>query len=247
MLKVLIVDDEASARRLLNHYLAVEVPEVGEVKLAESADKALAILKTYSPDIVFLDVEMPEKNGFDFLMEIGTPRFDIVFTTAYNQYAIRAIRFSALDYLMKPINTEDLRDAVQRHLAKKGESLTPLYENLKENLKKQEEKDFQLAIPTTEGVFLFKTDEILWLEAERSYTVFHLQKGNPFVASKNLKYFEETLDNMGFLRPHKSSLVNRKHIARISPDYQYLVLNDGSEVEMSRRKKDEVLEQLGVR
>lgn len=249
MIKALIIDDEAPARRLLNHYLAVEIPEITEVQVADSADMALSILKTYKPDIVFLDVEMPEKNGFDFLMEVSNPIFDVVFTTAYNQYAIRAIRFSALDYLTKPINTDELKAAVQRHLEKRNQEQNAilLYENLKTNLQKKEEKDFQLAIPTTEGLFFFKTDDILWLEADRSYTIFHLEKRKPFIASKNLKYFEVTLDNMGFLRPHKSSLVNRKHIVSVSPDYQYLVLQDGSEVEVSRRKKDEILEQLRAR
>lgn len=249
MIKALIVDDEAPARRLLNHYLAVDVPEISEVRLADSVNQALLILKTYEPDIVFLDVEMPEKNGFDFLMLVTDAGFDVVFTTAYNQYAIRAIRFSALDYLMKPIDTEDLKTAVQRHLEKRnlGVSSASLYQNLKENLQKAEEKDFQLAVPTTEGVFFFKPDDILWLEADRSYTQIHLEGRKPFVASRNLKHFEETLDNMGFLRPHKSSLVNKKHVVKISADYQYLVLHDGSEVEVSRRKKDEILIQLGVR
>src|SRR5215217_4724454 len=118
MIKALIIDDEQKARNILDHYIRNFIPEVTEVKQAESVDSALEILKTYQPGIVFLDVEMPHKNGFDFLVETKTPSFDVIFTTAYNQYAIQAIRFSALDYLLKPVDPDELKAAVDRHLQK---------------------------------------------------------------------------------------------------------------------------------
>ena len=119
MIKALIIDDEAKARNILHHYLSSFITEITEIRQADGVDSALDILKVYQPDIVFLDVEMPHKNGFQFLMEINDPAFDVIFTTAYNQYAIQAIRFSALDYLLKPVDPDELKAAVDRHIEKR--------------------------------------------------------------------------------------------------------------------------------
>jgi two-component system LytT family response regulator len=249
MIKTLIIDDENKARSLLAYYVQSFVPEINEVRQAESVDDALETLKTYSPDIVFLDVEMPHKNGFDFLVSLDKIPFDVIFTTAYNQYAIQAIRFSALDYLMKPVDPDELKGAVQRHLEKKQseQQRGELLSNLKENINKKEVKDFTLAVPSAEGVHFFKIEEIVRLEADGSYTIIHLLNKRPFVASKTLKHFEEMLDEFTFIRTHKSHLVNRKHITRISNDHEFVLLTDGSKAEVSRRKKDEVMQQLNLR
>ncbi|MBC7903212.1 MAG: response regulator transcription factor [Gemmatimonadaceae bacterium] len=249
MIKALIVDDELKARNILQHYLVSFMPEVTEIQLADSVDAATEILKTFKPGIVFLDVEMPHKNGFDFLLQIKDPEFDVIFTTAYNQYAIQAIRFSALDYLLKPVDPDELKAAVTRHTEKKDSAVqkNELYNNLKENIGKQDVKDFTLAVPSNEGVYFFKIDEILWLEADSSYTIIHLTGRKPFIASKTLKHFEEMLDEFHFIRTHRSHVVNRKHITRISNDNGFVILTDGSKVEISRRKKDEVLQELNLR
>ena len=157
MIKALIIDDETKARNILRHYVENFIPEISEVQLAESVDAALAILENYSPDIVFLDVEMPHKNGFDFLVHVKNPGFDVIFTTAYNQYAIQAIRFSALDYLLKPVDPDELKQAVQRFVEKKqsGDEKKELYENLVANIEKKEVKEFRIAVPSSEGVFFF--------------------------------------------------------------------------------------------
>ena len=246
MIKALLIDDEDSARNLLSYYLKTEVPEVSEIRVADSVEVALETLLTYQPHVVFLDIEMPERNGFDFLMACEDMKFDVIFVTAYNQYAIKAIRFSALDYLLKPVDTEELKAAIQRHIDKHGASQQLLYENLKLNLKNKEEKEFQLAVPTTEGVFFFRLEDLIRLEANGSYTLIYSSSRKPFLASKNLKYFEETLDSQSFIRPHKSHLVNRKHITGLSADKDFLVLKDNTQVEISRRKKDEILVVLGV-
>src|SRR5437867_4328929 len=115
MIKALVVDDEPKARNILQHYITSFIPEISEVRQAESVDAALEILKVYEPGIVFLDIEMPHKNGFDLLVAVKDPSFDVIFTTAYNQYAIQAIRFSALDYLLKPVDPDELKAAVERH------------------------------------------------------------------------------------------------------------------------------------
>ncbi|MDQ6480737.1 LytTR family DNA-binding domain-containing protein [Dyadobacter sp. LHD-138] len=249
MVKALIVDDELKARNVLNHYIANFIPEITEVQQADSADAALAILKTYQPGIVFLDVEMPHKNGFDFLLSLNDPAFEIIFTTAYNQYAIQAIRFSALDYLLKPVDPDELKAAMVRYLDKQkpAKQKKELFDNLIQNIGKKEVKDFRLAVPSSQGMFFFTLDEILRLEADRNYTVIHLVGKRPFVASKTLKHFEEMLDEFNFIRTHKSHLVNSMHIVRLSNDHESVLLSDGARIEISRRKKDEVQQQLSFR
>lgn len=249
MIKALIIDDEQKARNILQHYIVNFIPEITEIKQAESVDAALGLLQEYEPGIVFLDVEMPHKNGFDFLVALKEPSFDVIFTTAYNQYAIQAIRFSALDYLLKPVDPDELKAAVLRHMERRESSQQKkeLFDNLVANIEKKEVKDFKIAVPSSEGVYFFMIDEILRLEADRSYTHIHLVNRKPFIASKTLKHFEEMLDEFSFIRTHKSHLVNPKHITRISNDNEFVLLTDGTKVEVSRRKKEEVLQQLNLR
>ena len=249
MTKALIIDDELKARNVLSHYITSFIPEITEIRQAASVDDGLEILESFQPGIVFLDVEMPHKNGFDFLMTVKDPSFDIIFTTAYNQYAIQAIRFSALDYLLKPVDPDELVAAVERYhgkLRSVGQK-QELYSNLVENIEKKDAKDFRLAVPSSEGVYFFTLDEILRLEADRNYTSIHLVGKRPFVASKTLKHFEEMLDGFGFIRTHKSHLVNPKHITRLGHSNEFIILTDGSKVEISRRKKEEVQQHLNLR
>ncbi len=249
MIKVLIVDDEQKARNILQHYIQSFLPEITEIRQADSVAAAIDALKDYQPGIVFLDVEMPHQNGFDFLVSLHEPSFDVIFTTAYNQYAIQAIRFSALDYLLKPVDPDELKAAVHRHLERQesAQQKKELFDNLVQNIEKKEVKDFKIAVPSSEGVYFFMIDDILRLEADRSYTHIHLASKRPFIASKTLKHFEEMLDEFGFIRTHKSHLVNPKHITRISNDNEFVLLTDGSRVEVSRRKKDEVQQRLNLR
>src|SRR5215216_3652025 len=143
MIKALIVDDEQKARNIQQHYIVNFIPEIVEVRQAESVDAAITILQDYQPGIVFLDVEMPHKNGFDFLVQLKDPFFDVIFTTAYNQYAIQAIRFSALDYLLKPVDPDELKAAVMRHLEKQEsvQQKKELFDNLVSNIEKREVRD----------------------------------------------------------------------------------------------------------
>lgn len=249
MLNALIIDDESKARNVLRLYIEKLVPEITRIENAESVDAALEILRTYKPDIVFLDVEMPHKNGFQFLTGINAPSFDVIFTTAYNQYAIQAIRFSALDYLLKPVDPEELKAAVKRHLEKKELKQTQgeLYHNLVENITKKEVKDFKIAVPSAEGFYFFLIDDIVRLEADKNYTYIYLVNKKPFIASKTLKHFQEMLEDFNFIRTHKSHLVNPRHVSRLSSNNEFMLLTDGSKVEVSRRKKEEVQKQLNLR
>lgn len=241
MLHTLIIDDEQKARNILRHYLTELVTQPLEIREAESADMALETLKEYTPDIVFLDVEMPVKSGFDFLVAVQSPAFDIIFTTAFNHYAIQAIRFSALDYLLKPIDPEELKSAVQRHLDQRDSlrEKNALYENLVQNLGKKE-GEHKIAIKSTDGTHFFLVKDIIRLEADSSYTHIFLTNGKRFTASKTLKYMEEMLEGQGFLRTHKTHLINTAYLRQVNADHSMATMSDGSEVEVARRKKDEI-------
>ncbi|MBC7885114.1 MAG: response regulator transcription factor [Saprospiraceae bacterium] len=249
MIKALIIDDEQKARSIIQHYITNFIPQITEIKQASSVEDGLAAVSDYQPDIVFLDVEMPFKNGFDFLSEIKNPAFDVIFTTAYNEYAIQAIRFSALDYLLKPVDPDELVAAVDRYINKKEseDQKRELYKNLKNNIEKKDPKDFRIAVPTSNGVHFFSIDEVIRLEADTSYTLFHLVNKKPFMASKTLKHFDEMLEGFDFIRTHKSHLVNARHIKTISSDHDTIFLSDGSNVEISRRKKEEVFQHLKLK
>jgi len=249
MIKALIVDDEQKARNVLRHHVEQNCPQITELREAESVDAALGVMGEFKPDIVFLDIEMPHRNGFDLLSELGTPDFHVIFTTAYHHYAIRAIRFSALDYLMKPVDPEELVEAVQRHLEKRLENTErkKLLDNLADNMRREEVSKFRIAVPGIDGVLFFMVNEIIRFEADGSYTKIVLTNRKPLVASRTMKNFEEMLEDFDFLRIHKSHLVNREHIKGVSSDRDRVILKDATEVEISRRKKPEILALLGLR
>lgn len=245
MIRALIVDDEPKSRNVLAHYIETYVEEIREVKQADSVDMALETLKTFRPNIVFLDVEMPGKNGFDFLRALKEPTFEVIFTTAYNQYAVQAIRFSALDYLLKPVDPDELRAAIDRFLKKQNLHQNPvLFDNLVRNIAHKRANEFRLAVPYQDGVSFFTLDQIIRLQGEGNYTNIFIKNRKPVLASKTLKYYEEMLTEFGFIRTHKSHLVNPKFIAKLMADHDLVELLDGSRVEISRRKKEEVLLQL---
>jgi two-component system LytT family response regulator len=246
MIKALIIDDESKARETLKHYIIHFVPEISEIRGASSVEQALRVLQVYQPNIVFLDIEMPGQNGFDFLTSLESWSFDIIFTTAHNQYAIQAIRFSALDYLTKPVNPDELFDAVQRFASKKesAKQKKRLYENLVRNIAKNDVRDFRLGIPSNDGIFFFLVSDIMRLEADRNYTLFHLRGREPFLACKTLRHFEMMLRDCNFVRTHKSHLVNVLHVSHISKNYEFLIMRDDEKIEISRRRKYEVQRML---
>ncbi|MCY7409368.1 MAG: response regulator [Chitinophagales bacterium] len=241
MIKALIVDDEDFSRDCLKTLIEKHIPEITSVHLAADAITARMLIEQHHPQLVFLDVEMPRYSGFDLLNMIAEKNFDVIFTTSFAQYAIKAIRFSALDYLLKPVKKDELIEAVQRHLEKRDqENHRPaLYKNFLNTLQKKDIKDFRLAIPTTEGVFFFHPDEIIRCDAVRSYTKFFLSTGKTFLASKPLREYDELLQENGFLRVHKSHLVNTQHILRYLAS-GFLLMKDESKVEVARRRKAEI-------
>lgn len=241
MIKALIIDDEAAAASVLQLMVERHVPEITDIRIATKISEAHSLIQQFQPDLVFQDIVMPEKNGFEFLSEVKKISFEIIFTTAYNEYAIRAIRFSALDYLLKPINADELRLAVNRFLEKRNrqqESAT-LLKNLISNLEQKKESDFKLAIPTVNGAMFFSPADILRLEGEGNYTRFYLANGQKHLSAKTMKEYEEILLQHNFLRIHKSHLVNRKFINHYLNEGS-VILADKTSLPVSRQRKQEV-------
>ncbi len=242
MIKALIIDDEAASAQVLELMVQRHVPSITQLRVATKIAEANMLLQQFQPELVFLDIMMPEKNGFEFLNELKAIRFEIIFTTAYDEYAVRAIRFSALDYLLKPINAEELQSAVNRFLEKRSQKQLQselLLKNLISNLEQKKETAFRLAIPTVAGALFFSPSEILRLEGEGNYTRFYLSNQQKIVSAKTMKEYEEMLLSHNFLRIHKSHLVNKLFVKQYLNNGTVL-LNDKTLLPVSRQRKQEV-------
>jgi two-component system LytT family response regulator len=245
MIKALIIDDEPSAVKTLTLLLSHYVPEINELKSTNDPHDGLRLLKTWQPDLLFLDIQMPLITGFGLLKQVPEINFNIIFTTAHDQYAIEAIRFSALDYLMKPIDGDELQQAIKRYTGKLSLAVNnkPLYNNLLHNIHATDRNGFKLALPTTQGTFFYKPEEIIRLEGESNYTKFFFTGNKSLLTSKTLKEYEEILTNHGFIRIHKSHIINKAHVVNYCGE-GILTLADNSKVEISRRRREEVMGQL---
>lgn len=248
MIKAIIIDDEPAAVDTLQLMLERYVPEISQIKTTNDPVNAGQLIKSFMPQLVFLDIRMPVMNGFELLKKLKDIQFNIIFTTAHHKYAIEALRFSALDYLMKPIDADELRQAVDRFMAGTVVALSQqaLYQNLLNNISAKDRKDFKLALPTSEGIYFFHPEEIIRMEGEINYTWFHFSNRKPLLISKTLKEYEDLLNDHGFLRIHKSHLINKMHVVNYTRNGT-LTLSDRSQVDISRRRKEIILEALRSR
>lgn len=244
MIRILIVDDEPAAGNILKLLIDKHITAEKEMMYCSSPEEALAALPAFKPTLVMLDIEMPGMNGFDFLNLAGNWSFDVIFTTAYDRYAIKAIRFSALDYLLKPIDIPELQNAVNRHIVKSNytdsNNQSKLVNNLMNNLNQKNPAHFKLAISIKEGVFLYEPANIICLEGINNYTRLFVQNEKPVLVSRTLKEYEDILTEHGFLRVHKSFLVNTAHIKKMDNEGVLWMSQDLS-IPVSRRKRAEVL------
>lgn len=247
MLHAIIVDDEESNLSSLKEKLHRHCPQINIVALCDSAHKGIDAIDSLKPDIVFLDIEMPVMNGFLMLQELTYKNFELIFTTAYDHYAIKAIRYSALDYLVKPIDIEELKTAVARAEEKKqGQTANRQLELLLENLSPKKNNYQRIAVPTAEGLQFIKVDEIVYLEASVNYTHIFLETGQKYVVSHTLKDFEEMLDPHIFLRIHHSYIINKNFAEKyIRGEGGQVVLSNGIRLDVAKRKKTEFLKAIG--
>lgn len=244
MLRILIVDDEAAAGIILKTLIENHISLPAEIVICNNPAEAPDLIASFAPELMMLDIEMPGMTGFDLLNKTGTPGMDVIFTTAYDQYAIKAIRFSALDYLLKPIDINDLQNAIDRHIMRKRQKTTGqvLVSNLLRNLQ-QPAGAFRLALSTGEGVFLFDPKDIIRVEGSNNYSRFFFVNHPSILVSHTIKEYEDLLADYQFLRVHKSHLVNRNFIRRVDRDYT-LWLTDNSQVIVSRRRMDNISQAL---
>lgn len=239
-LRTIVVDDEPDARGFITSIAAEYCPDVDIVGTAGDIREGVERIRELKPDLVFLDVEMPHGTGFDLLTEFPGKDFDVIFITAFNHYAIQAIRFSAVDYILKPININEFIDAVNKVVKKRAvsadrgnDNIRTLLENLRTGMPSR------LAIPTSDGMEYVNPKEIIRLEAERSYSWFFMTGNRKILVSRHLKEFQELLDDRYFFRPHNSHLINLKYVKKfIRRDGGYIEMLDGAQIPVSRTRRE---------
>jgi len=248
-MKAILVDDEPKSREVLRTLLERFCPEVEIIGTAGNVDEAKALIANPAIDIVFLDVEMPGGNGFKLLDEAGQHNFEIIFVTSYGHYAIPALRYSAIDYLLKPVEIDELKSAVARvkeRKAKKNNSKEN-YKTLTANLKLPPSLQ-RIAIHGVNDIRFVPVKDIVRMEGDSNYTYIITTSGEKYHTSKTLKEYEELLEtHLNFCRIHKTHIINIDHISKMmKSDGGYIVMSDGSQVEVSRRKKQELIDRLGI-
>jgi two-component system LytT family response regulator len=246
-MKILLIDNEKEVRLVLKDMVTAWSKDLHPIEEADGVVTGLEKINSFVPDIVLLDVEMNDGTGFDLLKQLSNPSFQLIFTTAHNQYAIQAIKFSAIDYLLKPIDPTDLNSSLQK--AKENisnKSLQSQLAVLMQQFSTKPETDRQLVLKDIDKTYFIKMNDILYCEAEGSYTKFYLSNSEPIFVSRNLRYYEELLSPAGFFRTHHSCLVNPAKIKIYDrkTDSGTLILEGGHTIPVSQRKKDMVLQLL---
>ena len=244
MLKAIIVDDEPYCCETIATLLE-ESRDVEIVSVCHNAADALVAIRKYSPDIVFLDVEMPKMNGFGMLEHLPQVNFEIIFTTSYDQYALKAIRFSAIDYLLKPVDEEELRTAIQKVIQRSQKPITQQLEILLQKIHQPSTPINKIAMPTMEGLQMIPVDSIISCESDSNYTILQLKNNKKLIVSRTLKEIEELLEEHSFVRVHRCYLANMNEVEKyVKGEGGYLVMSDGTTIDVARNKKEVLLKKL---
>ena len=244
MIRCILIDDEKNALEMMEWLLKTYCPGVEIVAMCSSAEQGIEAINTYKPDVVFLDIEMPRMNGFDALEQFDKLFFDVVFCTAYDQFAIKAFKYSALNYLLKPIDPEDLMATVARIEERKAIPTKEQFELLLQHIHQPVKSTPQrIALTTGDGMIFVPTTEIIYCEAESNYTKVVLANGKKIVVSKVLKDIDEALNGPDFCRVHSSFLINVNRIKKyVRGDGGYLVMDDDTNISISRNRRQEFME-----
>jgi two-component system, LytTR family, response regulator len=247
MLKAILIDDEENSISSLKEKLLVHCPQVKIIACCNNATSGIEAIDSLQPDIVFLDIEMPVMNGFVMLQQLTYKNFELIFTTAYDHYAIKAIRYSALDYLVKPIEVEDLKIAVNKAEEKRHHSYpNPQIELLVEQLISKKNNFSRIAIPTIEGLQFIRVEDIIYLEASSNYTHIFSAEKKKYIVSHTLKDFEDMLPADIFIRIHNSYIINKNYVEKyIRGEGGQVVLSNNTTLDVSKRKKSEFLKAIG--
>ncbi|MEA1875765.1 MAG: LytTR family DNA-binding domain-containing protein [Bacteroidota bacterium] len=246
MIKSVIIDDEAHARQAIRTIIESSIPEIQVIAEADSVANALEILKKNEPQLIFLDIDLPDGNGFDILNKIDYKKYRIIFITAYQDYAIQAIRFSAFDYILKPVNPTDLIKAVNNCLAEEihigyEEKIQTFFTNFNHSTPEQK----KIVLKTASKIHVVDIKNIIRCQSDNAYTTFYLNTGSRIMVSRSIKSYDEMLSSLGFLRVHQSHLINLQFISFYNKqDGGNLVMSDQSNVPVSNNKKPLLLEYL---
>ncbi len=242
MLSAVIVDDELDAIEAIKLILKEHFPDINVLGYAQHVTDARNLIISEKPDIVFLDIEMPSGTGFDVLEGIPERNFNVIFVTAYNQYALKAFKYSATDYILKPIDIDDLVRAIKKielQLGRPGIAEAKI-DNLLQNI--QAEKPEKIALSTSESIEFVKIDNIVQIQGEGNYSTLKMLDQTELVVSKNIGEFEDLLSDYMFFRPHQSHLINLKHVKKVNRYGNEIVMEDSSIAFLSRRKKNAFLD-----
>ncbi|MEM9672507.1 MAG: LytTR family DNA-binding domain-containing protein [Bacteroidota bacterium] len=246
MLRAIIVEDELHSREALKNIISEYCPKVSICGLAASVEEGVDLVNRLQPDLLFLDIALNIGTGFDLLEQVSEHNFEVIFTTAYEHYALRAIKFSAIDYLLKPIDVDELISAVRKVVEKQQiRSYNRQIDTLLHNLQSRNQLNHTITLSTAEGMIFVPVHEIIRLEAMGSYTQFHLVNNRKVLVSKHLKEYEQLLSEANFYRVHQSHLVNLNEVARyIKADGGHLVLKDQTKISISSRRKELFLQKI---
>ena len=240
-MNAVIVDDEKHCRDVLGLLLQKHCPAINLVASCPDGPSAIEAIEMHHPDVVFLDIEMPGMSGFDVLETCRFTNFEVIFTTAYNEYAIKAIRHNALDYILKPIDKDELIQAVSRMQNVEPVNQASRVDNFLEYLARQKMGD-RIALPTSDGLQILQSEEIWYCESEGGYTRFYLTNGKISLISKTLKEVEDVLEVKGFCRVHHSYLINLRYVQKyVRGDGGEVIMANGKNIPVSRNKKQEFL------
>ena len=246
MINAVIIEDEKKSMEVLQALISANCPDVNIVGTADSVASGTELVKKSSPTLIFLDIEMADGSGFDLLEQLGAGSYDVIFTTASDAHALKAIKFSAIDYLLKPIDGDELKVAVEKHKEKKPNDAS--LENLRfllQNFKKPSEQYSKITLPTGNAYEIVNVKDIIRCEADGSYTTFFLENKKKLLVSASLKHYEDLLPSEDFIRVHHHHLINMSHVVRyLKTDGGYAVMSDGTQIEISRRKKEAFIQRL---
>ena len=244
-IKAILIDDERSSLENLEQKIREFCPELKIIAVVEQPTEAIFLIRHHKPDVIFLDIEMPHLNGFRMLDELGDYAAEIVFTTAYNHYAIEAIRISAFDYLMKPVAINDLKETVGRLAKQFSKATQQRLDVLRQSLNKTGSQDQKIAVPTWEGLEFILIKNVIRIESSSNYSRLFFANGESLLVTKQLKEFEELLVPYRFCRVHNIHLINLNYVKKyIRGEGGSVIMENGDEIDVSRRKKDDFLRQI---
>ncbi|MBL7857082.1 MAG: response regulator transcription factor [Cyclobacteriaceae bacterium] len=246
MITCIVVDDELKSRESLKILLEDFCTGVSVKALCQDVAEAIAAIKDHQPDVVFLDIQLQRETGFDLLTKAHDLKFDVVFTTAFSEYAIKAFKFSAIDYLLKPIDIEELKRAIEKVEKRLGDNITARLEQLMSNLKTPNTENYKLALPTSDGLIFVKVQDILYCEASSNYTEIVMADSKKYIVSRTLKEYEDMLADHNFYRIHNSFLINLNSIKKyVRGEGGYVIMNNDKSLDVSKRKKEGFLNRIG--